>query len=225
MQRHTRYAIYYVPPDGPLASFGAAWLGWDIATARDVPQPELPGLAEVTAAPRKYGFHGTLKAPFWLAEGQSLSALSQALDQLARTTPAAHSGPLELTALGRFLALVPTEPRDGLARVASACVTELDRFRAPLTDAELARRRSGHLTPRQDALLLRWGYPRVLDQFHFHLTLTGRLPKAHLPAWQRAAQDLLPPPASTFTLDQIALAGERPDGRFETLETFSLHAG
>ena len=30
--------------------------------------------------------------------------------------------------------------------------------------------------PRQDELLLRWGYPYVLEEWRFHLTLTGRLP-------------------------------------------------
>ena len=29
--------------------------------------------------------------------------------------------------------------------------------------------------PRQDANLLRWGYPYVLEDFRFHMTLTERL--------------------------------------------------
>ena len=27
---YSRFAIYYVPPEGPLAEFAAAWLGWDV---------------------------------------------------------------------------------------------------------------------------------------------------------------------------------------------------
>jgi hypothetical protein len=44
-----------------------------------------------------------------------------------------------------------------------------------LPPAELARRRVADLTPRQDALLQRWGYPFVLEEFQFHLSLTGPL--------------------------------------------------
>ena len=48
-------------------------------------------------------------------------------------------------------------------------------FRAPPSDAELARRRRAGLTPQQDAMLVRWGYPYVFDTWFFHMTLTRRL--------------------------------------------------
>lgn len=70
-----RFAIYYVPSKGHLADFGASWLGWDIVEARDVPQPDVPGLRDITMKPRKYGFHGTLKPPFRLKEGQTQASL------------------------------------------------------------------------------------------------------------------------------------------------------
>ncbi len=41
---------------------------------------------------------------------------------------------------------------------------------------ELQRRRAANLTPRQEFLLMHWGYPYVLDEFRFHMTLTRRLP-------------------------------------------------
>src|SRR5262249_46661964 len=50
-----------------------------------------------------------------------------------------------------------------------------DKFRAPPDAAELAKRRAAGLTPAQDALLERWGYPYVFDEFRFHMTLTRRL--------------------------------------------------
>ena len=62
-----------------------------------------------------------------------------------------------------------------LQDLADRCVVEFDEFRRPAGDAELARRRGAGLTPRQDELLLRWGYPYVLEQWRFHLTLTARL--------------------------------------------------
>jgi hypothetical protein len=52
---------------------------------------------------------------------------------------------------------------------------EFDEFRRPAEAAELARRRRAGLTPRQEALLVRWGYPHVFDEWRFHLTLTGRI--------------------------------------------------
>ena len=52
---------------------------------------------------------------------------------------------------------------------------EFDEFRRPADEAELARRRAADLTQRQEDLLLRWGYPYVLEQGRFHLTLTGRV--------------------------------------------------
>ena len=51
-------------------------------------------------------------------------------------------------------------------------------------DAELARRRRAGLTPQQDAMLVRWGYPYVFETWFFHMTLTRRLTaaeKARLP--------------------------------------------
>ena len=75
-----RYAIYFFPdPKSLLARFGQAWLGRSVEMATDAGQPprELgPGMPpdiwrEVTAMPRTYGFHATLKAPFRLAAGES----------------------------------------------------------------------------------------------------------------------------------------------------------
>jgi len=45
---YTRFAIYYVLPEGPLADFGADWLGWDVVRGVEAPQPDLPGLHDIT---------------------------------------------------------------------------------------------------------------------------------------------------------------------------------
>ena len=94
-------------PEGTLAEFGACWLGWDIARGCAVRQVDSPGLNEVTETPRKYGFHGTLKPPFRLADGASAEDLHGALSDLAFTVPPARCDGLELTVLGSFLALTP----------------------------------------------------------------------------------------------------------------------
>ncbi|NJO54321.1 MAG: hypothetical protein HC829_05245, partial [Bacteroidales bacterium] len=76
-----RYALYFAPlDDRPLWKFGSATIGWDAQLAAERPalppaQALVPGWAEATAEPRRYGFHATLKAPFALAEGTSAEAL------------------------------------------------------------------------------------------------------------------------------------------------------
>ena len=219
---YTRYAIYYLPPEGALASFGAAWLGWDCVAGREVVQPDVPLMERITRKPRKYGFHGTLKPPFRLADGMEVDELKSAVDLMAQTCAPAQSNGLRLTCLGRFLALTAIGDTQGIARVAATCVEALDHFRAPLTEADLVQRRKARLTDQQDALLRRWGYPFVMEEFRFHLTLTGRLPVDQIEAWTQTAQAYLPSLPEPFVLEEVALVGERPDGRFELIERVPL---
>ncbi|WP_119458994.1 DUF1045 domain-containing protein [Rhodospirillaceae bacterium SYSU D60014] len=166
-----RYALYYAPePGSALETFGRRWLGCESATREAAPR-----LEEITRAPRHYGFHGTLKAPFRLADGHSLEALQRAITAFAATRAGFELPPLRLATLGRFLALVSSGPCEPLASLAADCVTAFDSFRKPPSADELARRRANGLTERQNQLLIRWGYPYVLDEFRFHLTLTGSL--------------------------------------------------
>lgn len=173
-----RYAVYYAPEPGTaLESFGASWLGRDLM-GKPVPRPMVEGvsameLAALTASPRRYGFHGTLKPPFRLAEGRTETELEAALTALSWRLSIFRLPPLILASLGPFLALVPGQPCREILNLANECVTELDLFRAPPDPAERAKRMAAGLTPRQQALLDRWGYPYVFDEFRFHLTLTG----------------------------------------------------
>ncbi|MFC7693522.1 hypothetical protein ACFQY5_32275 [Paeniroseomonas aquatica] len=61
-----RLALYWAPGyDDPLHRLGSAWLGRDAESGAPMHQPVLPGLdiAELTADPRGYGLHATLKPP------------------------------------------------------------------------------------------------------------------------------------------------------------------
>ncbi|WP_342077726.1 DUF1045 domain-containing protein [Yoonia sp. SS1-5] len=219
---YSRFAIYYVPPEGPLATFGATWLGWDILRGATMPQFNVPGLDDITMTPRKYGFHGTLKPPFHLKPGQTQAALETAVAAMAsRIAPAICDG-LRLTPLSRFLALTPYGALGQLQQVAEACVRELDDFRAPASASELTKRRAAGLTERQDALLTRWGYPYVMEEFRFHLTLTGKLPEDAVPHWTTVVVRDLPKLPRPFVVNQIALCGERRDGRFELIHRYTL---
>ncbi|MDJ0821980.1 MAG: DUF1045 domain-containing protein [Paracoccaceae bacterium] len=219
---YTRFAIFYLPPDGPLAEFGARWLGWDVIHGRPADPFDLPGLQDITMTPRKYGFHGTLKPPFRLAEGVGIYGLQAAVAPVAETCAPAQCDSLQIARLGRFLALTPKGDTSGIARIAATCVRDLDDFRAPLAEADLARRRKAGLSARQEALLQRWGYPYVMEEFRFHLTLTGRLPRKDIPQWQETIADHLPDLPAPFVVDQIALVGERVDGCFELIQRYTL---
>ncbi|MBD3665744.1 DUF1045 domain-containing protein [Sulfitobacter aestuariivivens] len=219
---YSRFAIYYVPPDGALAEAGAAWLGWDVATGREIPQPSLPGLRDITMTPKKYGFHGTLKPPFRLKDGTTVEDLENATSNLAASlAPAACEG-LKVTVLNRFLALTPCGDLGAVRRISSSCVRDLDGFRAPAGDTELARHRKAGLTPLQETLLTQWGYPYVMEAFKFHLTLTGRLPEDAIAKWSERVKSHLPASPAPFVVDQIALCGERADGRFEMLHRYTF---
>lgn len=224
---YSRYAIYYAPPPGPLADFTARWLGWDAAAGLARPHPEVPGLprpvAAITATPRKYGFHGTLKPPFRLAEGSTRAALGADVAALAaRLSPVRMEG-LALHRLGGFLALTPEGDPAPLAALAAEVVRGLDAHRALPSDADLARRRANGLTPAQEANLARWGYPYVMEEFRFHLTLTGQLPGAEADAVAEALAPvfgpLLPRP---FEVTELALFGEDADGMFHILHRYAL---
>lgn len=227
MTDFTRYAIFYAPPPGPLADFLAAWLGWDPAAGRAVAPPVVDGLpapvADLTAAPRRYGGHGTLKPPFRLAGGKSAADLAVDVGTLAgRLAPLRLDG-LELAQLGGFLALMPVGDASALGALAGAVVTGLDAFRAPAGKAELARRRAAGLSPRQEANLTRWGYPYVREEFRFHITLTGKLDSADAAATRAAlAPRLAPLLPAPFEVADICLFGERAGGRFHLIHRYPL---
>lgn len=176
-----RYAIYYTAPaDSLLTRLGATWLGRDAVTGSALAQPEVPGLAAsglaaLTISPRRYGFHGTLKAPFTLKQGQDGQALRQAFHAFcSHTAPFTIPG-LSVTRLGRFLALTPQPAAADLNAFAAACVEAFEPFRAPLDEAGMARRLASNLSARQQELLLQWGYPYVFGEFRFHMTLSEKL--------------------------------------------------
>ncbi len=228
MTRFARYGIYWMPKAGSaLDTFGAAWFGRDaqaIPRARLVVEGLDPAqVAEITATPQRYGFHGTLKPPFRLAEGTDQGGLEDAIASFAHGRAAFGIGKLELRRLGGFLALVPGGPQPDLSRLAADVVTRLDGFRAPPAQAELDRRRANGLTARQEALLGQWGYPFVMDEFRFHLTLTGRLEGDRLDRTQAALESVVATAiADPVHIDQICLVGEREDGVFQLLQRFPL---
>ena len=203
----TRYAIYWLP-DGGLGRAGADWLGWDARSGRGT------GSGTARGAPVRYGFHATIKPPFRPAD--DAEGLVDAARGLAARLAPVDLGRLSVRRLDGFLALVP---QIGPNALAAAVVEGLDGFRAPPREDELARRRAAGLTAAQDALLARWGYPYVMDEFRMHLTLTGRDPGEGAMARAEAA---FAPHAGPHRIETLSLAGEDAEGRFHLVEDLPL---
>ena len=170
-----RAAIYVLPaPDSDLGRAGALWLGRDAFTGRAT-RAQDPSRDPWLSDPARYGFHATLKAPFRLKDEASLPAIAARLGTFCAGRPPPVIRSLALARLGAFFALGPAEPEPAVASLEADALDAFEPFRAPLTEAELAARRPDRLSPRQLAHLHRWGYPFVLDEFRFHMTLTNAL--------------------------------------------------
>jgi hypothetical protein len=219
-----RYAIFYTPT-GALADFGAQWLGWDSANGRAVVQPEITGIdtPTITQTPRKYGLHGTLKAPFKLAEGCDLAQLQDEANTFVTGQPEFEIGALALRHDGGFVALRPRSQQVALRNFAGATVMAFDGFRAALTDVDIARRREANLTERQDQQMLDWGYPFIFDDFHFHLTLSGCMGANEaaqaIDALSPRLESIVPIP---FLIDAITLMGQDDLGMFHQIDRYIL---
>jgi len=229
-ERNARYAIYWAPAgDTALTRIGAPWLGRDATTDRALARPRLAGfddamLTALTADPRRYGLHATLKPPFRLAAAASVTALEAELADFAAATEPVTLSSIHVTRIGNFLALVPTGPAPSVTALANACVKHFDRYRAPASDDELVRRNAAGLTAAQRTNLNRWGYPYVMDEFRFHVTLTGSLDQSVadrlLPALSQLFADAI---AETVVIHDIALFVQHgPGGTFRLVRRFTL---
>lgn len=219
---HTgRYAVYYAPhQDSAWWQFGSTWLGRDAVkdapVARLVPQAlaERVGdsdyLARITAAPRRYGFHATLKAPFRLKAGYTARDVYSQAGDLAQSLMAATLPPVQLCVIDGFVAL--SFPREGgdsgsilnapaVNALAAQCVSAFDNLRAAPDAREITRRQAAGLTQRQANLLAEWGYPYVFQEFRFHMTLTNHLPVRE----QQAVVDALSPAVAALNAQPLML--------------------
>lgn len=176
-----RYAVYFAPdPAGALWRFGSSCIGYDAHTGYSSDFLVPAGVDEVrwrdlTEEPRRYGFHATLKAPFHLRDWLNEDELVSALRGFASRQPAFMIAGLRLATISRFVALVPAQPSAELQDLAASAVETFETFRKPLSEKDVRRRLQSPLTERQRRYLDRWGYPYVLDEFRFHMTLTGPL--------------------------------------------------
>ncbi|MBS7544596.1 DUF1045 domain-containing protein [Ancylobacter oerskovii] len=231
-----RYAIYFAPPaTSPLWRFGSSVIGYDAETGRELPQPRLSRFApdrwrEITSEPRRYGFHGTLKAPFRLAPGKDEAGLRAVCARFAADRASFACAGVTLAAIGRFFALKTVSTCAALNRLAAGAVAAFDDFRAPMSEAERERRLRAPLSERQKDYLARWGYPYVLDDFRFHMTLTGPLDDADRGAAGEELAELFLQSGADGPLIVGGIALYRQDaqpdggtgGRFRLIERFAF---
>jgi hypothetical protein len=219
-----RYAVYFMPAaDSDLYRFGSAVLQYDGYSGRPVSPPEecaADAWLEATEEPRRYGFHATLKAPFYLApsctEAQLVSAF-QSFAALGRKTSVIEP---EIATLSGFTALVPVHADPAVDALAADCTTIFDAFRAPMSARERARRLASGLNPSQIANLDRWGYAYLFTDFRFHMTLTGRIEAGlrdeMVATLRRAFQRMHG--ARSIAIDRLALVKQdTPDAAFRVL--------
>jgi putative phosphonate metabolism protein len=223
-----RYAIYFAPEtSSPLWCFGCSVLGYDAATSQNVGfarmlEDECPEWPELTEDPRKYGFHATLKAPFYLRDGVDEDELVDAVKTYAASERRFTIPQLKIAGLSRFVALVPSDAAssEALRGLASRVTTALDSARAPLSPEDLARRLKSPLTERQTQYLDQFGYPYVHEEFRFHMTLSGPLPPDVVEDVQIGLTRLYEAevPAGTVAVDRLAIfKQDTSEARFRIL--------
>ncbi len=148
----------------------------------------------------------------WPPERAKQTLLS-AFDSFAKTSTAFAIDEIVLGRLGAFFALVPAIPKEALRLFAQDCVSVFEPFRAPLSAEDIARRKPDELSANQRMNLMNWGYPYVLDDFRFHMTLTGKVPEAMLPVMQAALEHRFEPFLNRpLAIDHLALFVEPARG-------------
>ena len=228
MTDYRRYAIYYTPePNGDLSRLGTHWLGWDAdvgAPAQHLSIEDLgEDLAALTERPRRYGFHGTLKAPFRLHPDRSPLDLHHSVQRIAACSAPIVLPGLAISDRSGFLSLRPVGDTADLNDLSDRLVSELDAFRAPATETEAAKWKNRRLTDRQRAAVADWGYPFVFEDFCFHMTLTGPRPAKRLAQLQRILTPILEPNLPRpFEMNSVSLCGEAPNGFFRVIHRYGM---
>jgi putative phosphonate metabolism protein len=221
-----RFAIYFVPAaDTALYRFGTGVLGYDCYTGEPTARLSEAGLNEaewaaLTAEPRIYGFHATLKAPFRLRGEFDREDLLSELKAIAASVAAIPTFEPAVGLIGGFVAVVPRAASPALDQLAADCVTGFEQFRLPMTEQERNKRLAAGLSQRQAANLERFGYPYVFEEFRFHMTLAGRIEPGRRAALHALlqAEFVRHHDHGPVWVDQLALVRqEHPDAPFRVV--------
>ncbi|MGA7328983.1 MAG: DUF1045 domain-containing protein [Rhodomicrobium sp.] len=205
--RFQRYAIYWTPPStGGLAAFGQGWFGRQGETF-GLP---LELVARAIHSPARYGIHATLKAPFPLRRGVTISDLQQELDAFCGVRRGPVGGAFQLGEYQDYLCLLLSGYTTDVDWLAAECVTHFDRFRT--SETERGDENFPDLSSEEETFLQCFGYPYILSHFGFHVSLAGPLKDQELDEVADALRPHLEPfMAEPVKIDCLSLLGE-PDG-------------
>jgi len=158
--------------------------------------------------------------------GQNFGSISEAVSRIAARLSSASCGALTLgNPYGFGLALHPKDRPTEILDLAARVVEESDALRAPLSFAELTNRElAERLNTQQRQYLYRWGYPMVMEELCFQLTLTNRISAKSQAILEKAAAEhfaeLIP---TQFAIEDLCLFGEDSQtGMFHLLRRFPL---
>lgn len=187
-----RYAIHFTPsPSEPLTHAAAAWLGRDSYSGISMDPPSgidlcLQDLSYFTAAPRRFGFHANLKAPFTLRSNLQESDLLRELMIFASKLQPVDLPRLEVGKLGVHYGLYLSQSSAEVAHLAGQIVQHFAPMSEPVNDDRMAGIAVDGLSASQLTNLYRWGDPFAMDEFRFQMALTGAVDSALCPAVDRS---------------------------------------
>ena len=172
---------------------------------------------------KKYGFHGTLIPPFKLNKNYSTNTLFKKTEEIAKKFKKFKFYKFKLKKMNNFYAFVQNKKNNNINKLSNRLVRELFKFRSPLTKKEIDRRNPSKLSKLQLNILYKWGYPYLMSEFNFHMTLasevTGNKLYLELKKIERNKEIIL---NEINNFDKIYIFGENQKGMFENLENFSL---
>ncbi|MGR6430076.1 DUF1045 domain-containing protein [Rhizobium sp. PAMB 3182] len=223
-----RYSIAFTPPPRHVLSEAAAlWLGRD-AFAGHLYEPHGIGglgiheIAFHTALPRRAGFHAMLQAPFRLKDDANPASLLKHMMTFAGGRQPFLLPPLEVARVGQGLGLIASTYPYEMHELACSVIHEFDAYRAPLSDVEIERRNPDVLNATEFANLHRWGHPHVMDEYRFHMMLTGALNASELERFERALKRFFAP-ALEMPLEVANLALMIEEEQGAPFHVHSLH--
>lgn len=237
MTNYKRVAIYFLPKkNSSLENFGKNLLGRDINKKRKISLTRrqkyfinrrftyFDELKDYCEKPAKYGFHATLKAPFRLKRNVKTKDFYDVISHIAAQHSRFKIKGLKIVYRKKFTFITSRKEIKSLINLENDLVKHLDTFRAELNKTEIKKRNPDSLTFKQNKYLKEWGYPFVLDQFKFHMTLMNQN-NNKLSNKQKLELEKLIYKISNNLLEfnEISLLGENKNGYFEEIKRFKLN--
>jgi hypothetical protein len=216
-----RYAICFAPEQGSaLEALDRTWFGRDAAKLKSL----VPGIKDdrfevLTRGPRNYGMHGTLKPSFELNPHTTENGLLTVAGLIAKSLSPFEVPPLELGEIGNIVSLVLEVSSEPLEDLQAACVRAFDGFRRPLTAGEEETYKRNRLTVHQDKMLEHWGYPYVMEEFDFHISLTDPVTDEHERSAIKKVLEKLATPVlhKPFVMRELAIFRQRDGAPMEII--------